>query len=99
MKLDVAEGTYKLVAVEVPETCPNPDCGADLTNEWALKHWEYEDQSRPATWVSDNEDIEWSGDYRPDAGGDCIPAKWDCRACGTNLALGGLGCEVQTRRV
>ena len=84
MRLPVADVAVTTYTVEAPEICP--ECGADLTTKYALKHWEYQDQSRSAT-MHEGTDLGWESDL-PEGGDNYIPLEWYCAACDHRLAGG-----------
>jgi hypothetical protein len=61
---------------EVPTRCK---CGADLRAPRALRHWEYQDQSRSARIERDGS-IDWS-DELPECGESFLACGWNCAAC------------------
>lgn len=81
--------------VEVPDRCPT--CASNLFKEGALKHFEYQDQSRSATMnvykepgthtkpTEYHEELEW-GDDLPQSGDSSLALEWQCSHCGHVLA-------------
>lgn len=90
MKLTITDIAVTERFVEIPATCPNDKCGADLTQPDALKIAEYIDATYLGSLTADNEcgydygesGFDWHGEDN------ITGTAFYCRACSTTIAEG-----------
>lgn len=89
MKATIADIKVTRREVDVPEKCPNPKCGADLTRPCAITGWELQDQQRPCSFDGEHVTDDIDTNEAPEGGE--LFVSWialHCAACSFSLAAG-----------
>lgn len=86
MKITICDIAVVERAVEIPDTCPNAKCGADLRKPQAIKEWVYEDHAHIGKYKAGKVEH----DYHDHSGEDFIATQHHCAKCNEQLTDGGV---------